>query len=48
NRLQGLLDAEDKPNKKFYEPRVWLREAENSMKKRVEEAFNDLNGTNKL
>ncbi len=47
-RLQGLLDAEEKPNKKFYDPRVWLREAELSMKKRVEEAFNDLGGTNTL
>jgi fructose-bisphosphate aldolase class II len=47
-RLQGVLDAEDKPNKKFYDPRVWLREAEVSMKKRVEEAFNDLGSTNTL
>jgi len=47
-RLQGLLDAEEKPNKKYYDPRVWLREAEVSMKKRVEEAFNDLGGTNTL
>ncbi len=47
-RLQGVLDAEEKPNKKYYDPRVWLREAEVSMKKRVEEAFNDLGGTNTL
>ena len=42
SKLQGLLDAEDRPNKKFYDPRVWLREAELSMKKRVQEAFEDL------
>jgi fructose-bisphosphate aldolase class II len=48
NRLQGVLDEQLNPNKKFYDPRVWLREAEISMKKRVEEAFNDLGGTNTL
>jgi fructose-bisphosphate aldolase class II len=48
NRLQGVLDAQQNPNKKFYDPRVWLREAEISMKKRVEEAFQDLGGTNTL
>ena len=48
SRLQGVLDAEEKPNKKYYDPRVWLRESEVSMKKRVEEAFNDLGGTNTL
>ncbi|CAF1098935.1 unnamed protein product [Rotaria sordida] len=48
SRLQGLLDSEDKPNKKFYDPRVWLREAELSMKKRVQEAFNDLGSANTL
>jgi fructose-bisphosphate aldolase class II len=47
-KLQGLLDKEDKPNKKYYDPRVWLREAELSMKKRVEEAFNDLGANNTL
>lgn len=48
NRLQGVLDASDQPNKKFYDPRVWLREAEVSMKKRVLEALNDLGTTNTL
>lgn len=48
SRLQGVLDANDQPNKKFYDPRVWLREAELSMKKRVQEAFNDLGTTNTL
>lgn len=46
NRLQGVLDQQLNPNKKYYDPRVWLREAELSMKKRVQEAFNDLGTTN--
>jgi len=44
--LQGQVgnpEGPDKPNKKKYDPRVWLREAEKSMVKRVEEAFRDLN-----
>lgn len=35
--LQGQIgnpDGEDKPNKKFYDPRVWIRKAEESMVKR--------------
>jgi fructose-bisphosphate aldolase class II len=44
--LQGQLgnpEGEDKPNKKFYDPRVWLRKAEESMVARVKQAFADLN-----
>lgn len=44
--LQGQLgnpNGADSPNKKFYDPRVWLREAEKSFTKRLEEAFADLN-----
>jgi fructose-bisphosphate aldolase class II len=44
--LQGQIgnpDGEDKPNKKFYDPRVWLREGEKSMIERLKVAFNDLN-----
>jgi len=44
--LQGQIgnpDGEDKPNKKFYDPRVWLREAEKSMVERLKVAFSDLN-----
>merc|ERR1711982_24935 len=36
--LQGQIgnpDGPDKPNKKFYDPRVWIRAAEMSMIKRV-------------
>jgi fructose-bisphosphate aldolase class II len=44
--LQGQLgnpDGADKPNKKFYDPRVWLRKAQESMIERVKQAFGDLN-----
>jgi len=44
--LQGQLgnpNGADKPNKKFYDPRVWLRKAQESMVARVIKAFEDLN-----
>jgi fructose-bisphosphate aldolase class II len=44
--LQGQIgnpEGEDKPNKKFYDPRVWLREGEKSMVERLKIAFADLN-----
>lgn len=44
--LQGQIgnpEGEDVPNKKYYDPRKWLRESEISMKKRLEQAFADLN-----
>ncbi|MBN1586049.1 MAG: class II fructose-bisphosphate aldolase [Candidatus Omnitrophica bacterium] len=44
--LQGQIgnpDGEDKPNKKYYDPRKWLREGEVSMIKRLKVAFEDLN-----
>jgi fructose-bisphosphate aldolase class II len=49
--LQGQIgnpEGEDKPNKKFYDPRVWLRHAEEAMKARLEEAFDDLNSRETL
>ena len=44
----GNPDGEDVPNKKFYDPRVWLREAEKSFVERLKVSFEDLNnvGTN--
>ena len=42
----GNPDGADKPNKKFYDPRVWIRAAEESMIKRAHESFKCLNGTN--
>lgn len=48
--LQGQLgnpEGEDKPNKKYYDPRAWLRKAEESFVTRLEVAFNDLNCINR-
>ena len=48
--LQGQIgnpEGEDKPNKKKYDPRVWLREAEKSMVERLKQAFEDLNAINR-
>jgi len=39
----GNPDGEDKPNKGYYDPRKWLREAELSMVARLKQAFEDLN-----
>lgn len=51
NRLQkqiGTPSDADAPNKKFYDPRVWLREAEKSLIERLKVAFKDLNCENRL
>ncbi|MBD3788857.1 MAG: class II fructose-bisphosphate aldolase [Campylobacterales bacterium] len=48
--LQGQIgnpDGEDKPNKNYYDPRKWLRAGEESMVKRLEQAFEDLNCINR-
>ncbi|KAF2663143.1 hypothetical protein BT63DRAFT_430577 [Microthyrium microscopicum] len=39
----GNPDGDDKPNKKYYDPRVWVREGEKTMSKRVQEALVDFN-----
>ncbi len=44
----GNPEGEDKPNKKYYDPRVWLRKAEDSMVVRLEQAFADLNAVDSL
>ncbi len=44
--LQGQIgnpDGEDKPNKKYYDPRNWLRKGQESLVERVKVAFEDLN-----
>jgi fructose-bisphosphate aldolase class II len=49
--LQGQIgnpEGDDKPNKKYYDPRVWQRAGEVSMIQRLEGAFKDLNATNTL
>ena len=48
--LQGQLGnpkGADSPNKKYYDPRVWLRAGEESFSKRLETAFEDLNCINR-
>jgi fructose-bisphosphate aldolase, class II len=39
----GNPDGDDAPNKKHYDPRVWLREGEKNFIERLKEAFTDLN-----
>ncbi len=44
--LQGQIgnpEGEDSPNKKYYDPRVWLRKAEETFVSRLKIAFADLN-----
>ena len=48
--LQGQIgnpDGDDKPNKKHYDPRVWLRQGEASMVTRLEQCFAELNCLNR-
>lgn len=44
----GNPDGDDQPNKKFYDPRVWLREGEKTFIARLKKAFEDLNNVNTL
>ena len=44
----GNPEGEDEPNKKYYDPRVWLRKGENSFKNRLKIAFEDLNNIDTL
>ncbi len=44
----GNPDGADQPNKKYYDPRVWLREGEKTFVKRLKKAFEDLNNINTL
>lgn len=39
----GNPEGDDKPNKKSYDPRVWIRKAEQSFSERLKQAFTDLN-----
>ena len=48
--LQGQLgnpSGADSPNKKYYDPRVWIREAEKTFVTRLKVAFEDLNSINR-
>ena len=44
----GNPDGSDQPNKKYYDPRKWLREGEQTFKARLKQAFEDLNNVNTL
>jgi len=44
----GNPEGEDKPNKKYYDPRKWMREGELTFVKRLEQSFKDLNNINTL
>ena len=44
----GNPEGEDVPNKKYYDPRKWLREGELTFKARLKKAFEDLNNVNTL
>lgn len=44
----GNPKGSDEPNKKFYDPRVWLREGEKTFIERLKKAFEDLNNVNTL
>ncbi len=48
--LQGQIgnpNGPDSPNKKYYDPRVWLREGEKTFVTRLKHAFEDLNAANR-
>lgn len=48
--LQGQIgnpEGADKPNKKYYDPRVWLRSGEVTFVNRMKQAFEDLNCLNR-
>jgi fructose-bisphosphate aldolase class II len=47
--LQGQIGnptGDDSPNKKYYDPRVWLRKGEDTFVSRLKLAFEDLNASN--
>ncbi|WP_304164326.1 class II fructose-bisphosphate aldolase [Lonsdalea britannica] len=44
----GNPEGADKPNKKYYDPRAWLRAAQSTMISRLEQAFKELNAIDVL
>ena len=49
--LQGQIgnpDGDEKPNKKYYDPRAWLRKGEDAFRARLKQAFADLNNIGTL
>jgi fructose-bisphosphate aldolase class II len=49
--LQGQIgnpEGDEKPNKKYYDPRAWLRKGEDTFRARLKQAFADLNNVGTL
>ncbi|CAG61849.1 FBA1 [Nakaseomyces glabratus] len=46
--MVGNPEGADKPNKKFFDPRVWVREGEKTMSKRISEALDVFHTKNTL
>lgn len=44
----GNPEGDDKPNKKYYDPRKWMRDGELTFVKRLEQSFSDLNNIHTL
>ena len=44
----GNPEGDDAPNKKYYDPRVWLRKGEQAFVERLKKAFEDLNNVDTL
>jgi len=44
----GNPEGPEAPNKKYYDPRVWLRKGEEAFMARLKQAFEDLNAVNTL
>jgi fructose-bisphosphate aldolase class II len=44
----GNPEGDDLPNKKYYDPRKWVREGELTFIARLKQAFEDLNNINTL
>ena len=44
----GNPEGAEQPNKKYYDPRKWLRLGEETFKARLIKAFEDLNNVNTL
>ena len=44
----GNPEGEENPNKKYYDPRKWIREGEKNFVERLSKAFHDLNNVNTL
>jgi fructose-bisphosphate aldolase class II len=44
----GNPKGDENPNKKYYDPRKWIREGEKSFVERLSKAFHDLNNVNTL